>query len=115
MRLLKHENGIVKEDNLDKRWEASTGEVVHEVIFLSKHTAVSNHPAHTVHPIGMSIPGIPIGRCIPSRRCFLLLAVGCREVVTDFEYDQLYSFSIRSQYFHLRSRQVNYKERNLLI
>ncbi|KAL5725937.1 D-aminoacyl-tRNA deacylase [Ranunculus cassubicifolius] len=54
VRLLKHDNSIVKEDNLDKRWEeASGGEVVDEVIFLSRHTAVSNRPALTVHPIGI--------------------------------------------------------------
>lgn len=53
VRLLKHDNSIVKEDHLDKRWEAATGEVVDEVIFLSKHTAVSNRPALTIHPIGV--------------------------------------------------------------
>lgn len=52
MRLLKHSNSIVKEDNLDKRWEDATGESVNEIIFLSKHTAVSNRPALTIHPIG---------------------------------------------------------------
>lgn len=53
VRLLKHDRSIVSEDHLDKRWEAATGEVVDEVIFLSKHTAVSNRPALTVHPIGI--------------------------------------------------------------
>ncbi|KAG9448552.1 hypothetical protein H6P81_008517 [Aristolochia fimbriata] len=53
VRLLKHDNSIVAEDDLDKRWEEVTGEVVDEVIFLSKHTAVSNRPALTVHPIGV--------------------------------------------------------------
>ncbi|KAM7483097.1 hypothetical protein LguiB_007680 [Lonicera macranthoides] len=53
VRLLKHDRSIVSEDHLDKRWEAATGEVVDEVIFLSKHTAVSNRPALTVHPIGV--------------------------------------------------------------
>ncbi|KAK2969720.1 hypothetical protein RJ640_004226 [Escallonia rubra] len=53
VRLLKHDNSIVKEDHLDKRWEAATGEVVDEVIFLGKHTAISNRPALTVHPIGV--------------------------------------------------------------
>ncbi|KAL7161436.1 hypothetical protein ACSBR2_041991 [Camellia fascicularis] len=52
VRLLKHEKSIVREDHLDKRWEEATGEVVNEVIFLSKHTAASSHPALTVHPIG---------------------------------------------------------------
>ncbi|OVA16885.1 D-aminoacyl-tRNA deacylase [Macleaya cordata] len=53
VRLLKHDNSIVREDHLDKRWEEATGEVVHDVIFLSKHTAVSNRPALTIHPIGV--------------------------------------------------------------
>ncbi|KAL7179175.1 hypothetical protein ACSBR1_042542 [Camellia fascicularis] len=53
VRLLKHDKSIVREDHLDKCWEEATGEVVDEVIFLSKHTAASNHPALTVHPIGM--------------------------------------------------------------
>ncbi|KAI5660071.1 hypothetical protein M9H77_28864 [Catharanthus roseus] len=53
VRLLKHDNSIVREDLLDKRWEEATGEVVDEVIFLSKHTAVSNRPALTIHPIGV--------------------------------------------------------------
>lgn len=42
----------MEEDNLDKRWEELTGEIVDEIIFLSKHIAVSNRPAVTVHPIG---------------------------------------------------------------
>ncbi|KAJ9568337.1 hypothetical protein OSB04_004303 [Centaurea solstitialis] len=53
VRLLKHDNSIVREDHLDKRWEAETGEVVDEVIFLSRHTAASNRPALTIHPIGV--------------------------------------------------------------
>lgn len=53
VRLLKHDKSIVREDDLDRRWEEATGEVVNEVIFLSKHTAVSNRPALTIHPIGM--------------------------------------------------------------
>lgn len=52
VRLLQHNRGIVEEDDLDDRWEKATNEVVDEVIFLSKHTAVSNRPALTVHPIG---------------------------------------------------------------
>lgn len=52
VRLLKHQRSIVEEDYLDRRWEAATGEHVDEVIFLSRHTAVSNRPALTVHPIG---------------------------------------------------------------
>ncbi|XP_008783043.2 D-aminoacyl-tRNA deacylase-like isoform X2 [Phoenix dactylifera] len=53
VRLLKHRENIVAEDDLDLRWEAATGEPVSEVIFLSRHTAVSNRPALTVHPIGV--------------------------------------------------------------
>lgn len=53
MRFLQHDKGIVEEDDLDRRWEEATGEAVDEVIFLSKHTAVSNRPALTVHPIGI--------------------------------------------------------------
>ncbi|KAH9331340.1 hypothetical protein KI387_003448, partial [Taxus chinensis] len=53
VRLLKHDQSIVKEDDLDMRWEELTGEIVDEIIFLSKHTAVSNRPALTVHPIGV--------------------------------------------------------------
>ncbi|TQD72595.1 hypothetical protein C1H46_041874 [Malus baccata] len=45
--------GIVEEDDLDRRWEEATEERVNEVIFLSKHTTVSNRPALTVHPIGI--------------------------------------------------------------
>ncbi|OIV98283.1 hypothetical protein TanjilG_09917 [Lupinus angustifolius] len=53
VRVLLHGKSIVVEDDLDKRWEEITGEVVDEVIFFSKHTAVSNKPALTVHPIGV--------------------------------------------------------------
>ncbi|RWW85582.1 hypothetical protein BHE74_00005722 [Ensete ventricosum] len=52
VRLLKHQRSIVEEDYLDRHRVAATGEHVDEVIFLSRHTAVSNHPALTVHPIG---------------------------------------------------------------
>lgn len=52
MRVLQHDKSIVVEDDLDNRWEEATGEIVNEVIFLSRHTAVSNRPALTVHPIG---------------------------------------------------------------
>ncbi|KAK8615563.1 hypothetical protein V6N13_017148 [Hibiscus sabdariffa] len=53
VRLLHHDKSIVEEDDLDRRWEEATGETVDEVIFFSKHTAVSNRPALTVHPIGI--------------------------------------------------------------
>ncbi|XP_010425177.1 PREDICTED: D-aminoacyl-tRNA deacylase [Camelina sativa] len=52
-RVIQHDGSIVKEDDLDLRWEEATGEVIDEVIFLSRHTAVSNRPALTVHPIGV--------------------------------------------------------------
>ncbi|XP_076919079.1 D-aminoacyl-tRNA deacylase-like [Bidens hawaiensis] len=53
VRLLEHDHGIVEEDCLDSRWEEATGETVDEIIFLSKHTAVTNRPALTIHPIGV--------------------------------------------------------------
>ena len=40
------------EDDLDNRLEELAGEVVDEVIFFNRHTAVSNRPALTVHRIG---------------------------------------------------------------
>ncbi|KAF3594928.1 hypothetical protein DY000_02025192 [Brassica cretica] len=52
-RVIQHDGSIVKEDDLDSRWEEAAGEAVDEVIFLSRHTAVSNRPALTVHPIGV--------------------------------------------------------------
>ncbi|KAG0503269.1 hypothetical protein HPP92_003341 [Vanilla planifolia] len=51
-RLLKHDRSIVVEDDLDRRWGGGH-EPVSEVIFLSRHTAVSSRPALTVHPIGV--------------------------------------------------------------
>ncbi|KAJ1388917.1 D-aminoacyl-tRNA deacylase DtdA [Sesbania bispinosa] len=53
MRVLLHGKGIVEEDDLGKRWEEVTEEAVDEVIFFNKHTAASNKPAFTVHPIGV--------------------------------------------------------------
>ncbi|XP_056697087.1 D-aminoacyl-tRNA deacylase isoform X1 [Spinacia oleracea] len=53
VRLLQHDNSIIREDNLDTRWEELTQECVDNVIFLSKHTAVTNRPALTIHPIGV--------------------------------------------------------------
>ncbi len=52
LRVLLHGKGIVEEDYLDNRWQEVTGEIVDEVIFLSKHTSATNKPALTVHPIG---------------------------------------------------------------
>ncbi|KAL9275712.1 D-aminoacyl-tRNA deacylase-like protein [Drosera capensis] len=63
VRLLQHDNSIVAEDDLDSRWEQAIGEVVDEVIFLSKHTAVSNRPALTIHPIG--VPHLREGDAVP--------------------------------------------------
>ncbi|XP_011086913.1 D-aminoacyl-tRNA deacylase isoform X2 [Sesamum indicum] len=64
VRLLKHDRSIVREDHLDRRWEEATGEVVNEVIFLSRHTAVSNRPALTIHPIG--VPHLQVGDVPPA-------------------------------------------------
>ncbi|CAH8363510.1 unnamed protein product [Eruca vesicaria subsp. sativa] len=52
-RVIQHDGSIVKEDDLDSQWEEATGENVEKVIFLSCHTAVSNRPALTFHPIGV--------------------------------------------------------------
>lgn len=51
--VLKHDYSNVREDHLDKRWEAAIGEVVEEVIFLSRRTAASKRPTFTIHPIGI--------------------------------------------------------------
>jgi D-aminoacyl-tRNA deacylase len=40
------------EDDLELRWEEETGEKVSEVIFPSRHVAVSGFPCLTIHPIG---------------------------------------------------------------
>ncbi|XP_078437869.1 D-aminoacyl-tRNA deacylase [Wolffia australiana] len=53
VRLLQHGNSIVAEDDLDRRWEEATGEIVEEVIFLSRHSALTHRPSLTVHPIGV--------------------------------------------------------------
>ena len=46
-------NGLLHEDNLDKRWREVTGEFVSEVIFPSRHSAASGQPSLTLHPIGI--------------------------------------------------------------
>ncbi|MBT4407932.1 MAG: hypothetical protein HOC79_08690 [Euryarchaeota archaeon] len=46
--------GLLHEDNLEKRWQNSTGEVVSEVIFPSRHSAASGQPSLTLHPIGVT-------------------------------------------------------------
>ncbi|XP_002986689.2 D-aminoacyl-tRNA deacylase [Selaginella moellendorffii] len=53
VRLLQLTGSIVGEDNLDHRWESHSGEHVTEIIFMSKHAAVSGKPSLTVHPIGV--------------------------------------------------------------
>ncbi|KAL2542837.1 D-aminoacyl-tRNA deacylase [Abeliophyllum distichum] len=53
VRILEQDKSIIEEDDLDLRWEAASKETVDEIIFLSKHTAVSNRAALTIHPIGI--------------------------------------------------------------
>ncbi|XBJ00827.1 hypothetical protein VPH35_020627 [Triticum aestivum] len=53
VRLLKHEHGIVAEDDLDCRWQEATGEAVSEEATGEAVSEVSNRPALTVHPIGV--------------------------------------------------------------
>ena len=45
-------NGVLREDNINHRWESVTGEVVSEVIFPSRHVAESGRACLTLHPIG---------------------------------------------------------------
>ncbi|KAL9149109.1 hypothetical protein ABFS82_12G089200 [Erythranthe guttata] len=63
LRLLEQDNSIIEEDDLDLRWEAATGESVAELIFLSRHVAVSTRPALTIHPIG--VPHLKDGDVLP--------------------------------------------------
>ena len=44
---------ILQEDFLARRWKQSTGEVVDEIIFPSRHSAASGRPSLTLHPIGV--------------------------------------------------------------
>lgn len=53
VRMLQLSDHAVHHDLLEQRWESQTGERVSEIIFMSRHTAVSNRPALTVHPIGI--------------------------------------------------------------
>ena len=53
IRMIQLQDKMVYEDFLEQRWEAQTGEKVREIIFMSRHTAASNRPALTVHPIGI--------------------------------------------------------------
>ncbi len=51
------DEGCLWEDDLDKRWEAETGEKPTEVIFPSRHSAASGNASLTLHPIGtMQVP-----------------------------------------------------------
>ena len=56
-------DGLLFEDRLDKRWMAETGERVVEVIFPSRHAAVSGQASCTLHPIG--VPHLPAGETGP--------------------------------------------------
>ena len=53
VRMWMFENGILFEDDIDKRWHKQTGELVSEVIFPSRHAAASGKPSLTLHPIGV--------------------------------------------------------------
>ena len=46
---------ILWEDHLDQRWCNATGENVTEVIFPSRHAAVSGQPCLTLHPLAFHI------------------------------------------------------------
>ncbi|KZV23886.1 D-aminoacyl-tRNA deacylase [Dorcoceras hygrometricum] len=63
VRILEHDKSTIREDHLDFRWEAATGETVDEIIFLSKHVAASARPALTIHPIG--VPHLKEGDVLP--------------------------------------------------
>ncbi|KAK6157768.1 hypothetical protein DH2020_012016 [Rehmannia glutinosa] len=63
LRLLEQDKFIIEEDDLDLRWESATGETVVELFFLSRHAAVSNRPALTIHPIG--VPHLKDGDVLP--------------------------------------------------
>lgn len=53
IRMWIHSNGVLFEDDLDKRWAHATGEKVIEAIFPSRHSAKSGNPSLTLHPIGV--------------------------------------------------------------
>lgn len=52
-------DGLLFEDHLDRRWYDATGERVGEVIFPSRHAAISGRASLTLHPIG--VPHLPLG------------------------------------------------------
>jgi len=51
-------DGLLFEDDLDKRWERHSNEPVSEVIFPSRHVAASGQASLTLHPIG--VPHLPL-------------------------------------------------------
>jgi D-aminoacyl-tRNA deacylase len=53
IRMWIHDDGVLFEDDLDKRWNLATGETVIEAIFPSRHSAKSGKPSLTLHPIGV--------------------------------------------------------------
>ena len=53
VRMWMFDGGILFEDDIDKRWQQQTGEIVREVIFPSRHAAESGKPSLTLHPIGV--------------------------------------------------------------
>ena len=44
---------VLREDYLARRWKNATGEIVDEIIFPSRHSAVSGRPSLTLHPVGV--------------------------------------------------------------
>ena len=46
-------DGVLWEDDIDKRWFSETGERVAEVVFPSRHAAKSGRACLTLHPIGV--------------------------------------------------------------
>ena len=46
-------DGVLWEDDIDKRWYSATGERVAEVVFPSRHAAKSGRACLTLHPIGV--------------------------------------------------------------
>ena len=82
--------GILFEDDIDKRWQQQTGEVVREVIFPSRHAAASGKPSLTLHPIGVphldqkQCPSLGVSRVLHHRRQHALHHGGkcCRIMLT---------------------------------
>lgn len=59
LRMVYLPDGLLFEDNLERRWQDATGEVVSEIIFPSRHVAASGQASLTLHPIG--VPHLPLG------------------------------------------------------